>query len=153
MKRLYCVLRPAALIIAGGVIGYFIGGGFGCIAGLVAGYLSSLLLGSIFIAMDRGILPKAERARAAEGFLRLNRDILKELVPGEHVNQEQRYIESLLERIYREAMGIGAASGYSLEEAEIALQIIKDDESDPKTIRTLDLLWTYVKKEWYDAGK
>lgn len=146
-------LVPHFTIAAFALVGLIWKGVLGFAIGLIGGYVAVTIFGLVLTASSGGLLPRKIRKETAKNFCTENAHRLRRLIPLEHEGRETEFIERLLERIFRKATVIGpsTSSGMSFGEVDAAVQIIKEEVDDPKEKETIDLLWGFIQREWYDA--
>lgn len=145
------LLRPSVLMIVLAIAGFVAWGIPGSIVGIAAGYALAFLLGQILIMTQGGILPKGVRKITAKAFIEKHTDYISARIPARYGGNSQRFVEDLLERLYRGAAVVGpsSSSGFSQLEAEVALESIKEEEQDKKIVEVYDALWPFLVDSWY----
>jgi hypothetical protein len=146
------LLRPSVLMMVLAIVGFVAWGIKGSIIGLAAGYALAFLLGQMLIMAEDGILPKEVRKITAKAFIDKHSDYVSARMPPKYSGNSQRFVEDLLERLYKRAAIVGpsSSSGYSQLEAEVALESIKEEEQDRKIVEVFDALWAFLVESWYD---
>ncbi len=142
---------PWVIIVILGVISFFIWGIVGLIIGLICGYFIVSALGILLIKASGGILPRDVRINTAKEFYMENAEFVDQRIRSEYKANPCKFVEILLENIYKKAATIGSAaqSGFSLGEARAAYEYVLQTENDGDTRQIMEKLWHYLEQKWY----
>lgn len=120
-------MAPRITIVLGGLLGFIWKGVLGGVAGLVCGYLLSLLIGGLFFAGRGGLVPVKAKQQAARQFLNDYGEIAVTAFPGLNQTARLQAVEDAIEKVFRRSMddnpgpGDRALARDSIQRAGLAL--------------------------------
>lgn len=146
-------MAPLITIVICAIFGLAIYGIVGLVVGAVAGWLLSMLIGTIGVMASGGLLPRKARKQAANLFF-MNHQPTVDSCTGEMAEEEKRQlIESLMERIFRRATVAAPllckSMGMSRREVDEAAKQEAAEEQDPKVRELILLIKDHILETMY----
>ena len=146
-------MAPLVLIAICAVIGFLVHGIIGLIAGVAAGWVLSMLIGSALNAWHGGLVSQKERRRVALLFYMNHQPTVDSYLQDVTEKEKLALIESLIERVFRRAILaaplVSKSMGISPPEiAEAAMQEAAE-EPDSKVGEIILLLKDHILRTMY----
>ena len=146
-------MAPLVTIVLCAVIGFTIHGAVGLVVGAAAGWLLSMLIGTIGTTVSGGLLPRKARRQTARLFYMNHQPKVDSCTEDMAEGEKLRLIEGLMERIFRRATVaaplLSKSMGMSRPEVDVAAKQEAAEEQDPNVRELILLLKVHILQTMY----